>query len=201
MPSSRSKQKVPFGASDVANLAKSNPYLARLIEDAKLRNNLRTAADSSKRLYQRVADGKITPKSLLDDKKVQAEVRRTVESVRAVAEAMSEAPKRKAKKARKAGRALVIAGVGGAAAMVGSEKLRSKVLDVLFGAEEEFEYTPPAPSTPPATTTPASTPSTETPSTSTETPSTGSDADATRVGAAAPKSGSGAGGSASGSSS
>ena len=25
-----------------------------------------------------------------------------------------------------------------------SEKLRSKVLDTLFGAEEEFEYTPPA---------------------------------------------------------
>ena len=189
MPSSRKKQKVPFGAADVANMARSNPYIARLIQDAKLRNNLRTAADSSKRLYQRVVDGKITPKSLLDDKKVQAEVRKTVESVRAVAEAMSEAPKKKAKKARKAGRALVIAGVGGAAAMVGSEKLRSKVLDVLFGAEEEFEYTPPAPSTPPATTTPASTPSTET-------PSTGSDAEATRVGAAAPKSGSGAGGSA-----
>ncbi len=187
MPSRRSKQKVPFGASDVANLAKSNPYLARLIEDAKLRANLRTAADSSKRLYQRVADGKITPRSLLDDKKVQAEVRKTVESVRAVAEAMSEAPKKKAKKARKAGRALVIAGVGGAAAMVGSEKLRSKVLDVLFGAEEEFEYTPPAPSTPPATTAPAST-----------APTTESDSDATRVGAAAPQSG-GAGGSSSGS--
>ena len=25
-----------------------------------------------------------------------------------------------------------------------SEKLRSKVLDTLFGAEEEFQYTPPA---------------------------------------------------------
>ena len=32
-----------------------------------------------------------------------------------------------------------------------SEGLRSKVLDTLFGAEEEFQYTPPAPSptTPP----------------------------------------------------
>jgi len=46
----------------------------------------------------------------------------------------------------------VIAGIGGGLALVGSEKLRSKVLDTLFGKEEEFEYTPPATSapTPPA---------------------------------------------------
>jgi hypothetical protein len=34
----------------------------------------------------------------------------------------------------------VLAGVGSGAAIAGSEKLRSKVLDTLFGAEEEFEY-------------------------------------------------------------
>jgi hypothetical protein len=140
-----------FGAADVANLAKSNPYVARLIEDAKLRNNLRVAADSSKRLYQKVQKGKVSPRSLLDDKKVQADVRKTIESLRAAADALTEAPKRRAKKARRAGRAMMVAAVGGAAALVGSEKLRSKVLDVLFGAEEEFEYTPPASTTPPAT--------------------------------------------------
>jgi hypothetical protein len=145
---SRSKN---FGAADVANLAKSNPYVARLIEDAKLRNNLRVAADSSKRLYQKVQKGKVSPRSLLDDKKVQGDVRKTIESLRAAAEALTEAPKRRAKKARRAGRAMVIAAVGGGAALIGSEKLRSKVLDVLFGAEEEFEYSPPAATTPPAT--------------------------------------------------
>ena len=154
-----------FGAADVANLAKSNPYVARLIEDAKLRNNLRVAADSSKSLYQKIQKGKVSPRSLLDDKKVQADVRKTVESLRAAAEALTEAPKRKAKKARRAGRAMLIAAVGGTAALVGSEKLRSKVLDVLFGAEEEFEYTPPAtppPATPaPATPTPPATAPTE----------------------------------------
>ena len=42
--------------------------------------------------------------------------------------------------------------VGAAVALAVSEKLRSKVLDTLFGAEEEFQYTPPAgaASTPPA---------------------------------------------------
>lgn len=156
MPSRSKNQKVPFGAADVANLAKSNPYVARLIEDPKLRANLRTAADSSKRLYERVQKGKVSPRSLLDDKKVQADVRKTVESLRAALDALSEGPKRRAKKARKAGRAMLVAGVGSAAALAGSEKLRSKVLDVLFGAEEEFEYTPPAASPAPAST-PAST--------------------------------------------
>jgi hypothetical protein len=166
MSSRRKSQKVPFGAADVANLAKSNPYVARLIEDAKLRANLRTAADSSKRLYRRVSNGKVSPRSLLDDKKVQADVRKTVQSVRAVAEALTEAPRRRAKRARKAGRTMMIAVVGSGVALAGSEKLRSKVLDVLFGAEEEFEYTPPAatPSPAPAATTVADkAPTTEAP--------------------------------------
>ena len=150
MPSRRKSQKVPFGAADVANLAKTNPYVARLIEDAKLRANLRTAADSSKRLYGRVQKGKVSPRSLLDDKKVQADVRKAVESLRAAAEALTEAPKKRAKRARKAGRTMMIAVVGSGVALAGSEKLRSKVLDVLFGAEEEFEYTPPAATPPPA---------------------------------------------------
>ncbi|HET9073314.1 MAG TPA: hypothetical protein VFN48_01940 [Solirubrobacteraceae bacterium] len=38
---------------------------------------------------------------------------------------------------------LVLAGTVGALAV--SETLRSKVLDLLFGAEEEFQYTPPEP--------------------------------------------------------
>ena len=37
-------------------------------------------------------------------------------------------------------------------ALAGSEKLRTKVLDTMFGKEEEFQYTPPpsTPSTPPS---------------------------------------------------
>jgi hypothetical protein len=41
----------------------------------------------------------------------------------------------------------VIIVVGSGVVLAGSEKLRSKVLDLLFGAEEEFQYTPPANST------------------------------------------------------
>ena len=68
--------------------------------------------------------------------------------------ALAEAPKKRAKKGKRLGRKLLILGLGGAVALAGSEKLRSKVLDTLFGEEEEFEYTPP----PGVTTTPPASP-------------------------------------------
>jgi hypothetical protein len=42
------------------------------------------------------------------------------------------------------GKLLFLLVVGGIGALVLSEPLRNKALDVLFGAEEEFQYTPPA---------------------------------------------------------
>jgi hypothetical protein len=57
---------------------------------------------------------------------------------------MTKSPRRRARKGLTFGRKLMIVAVGGGLALAGSEKLRSKVLDLLFGAEEEFQYTPPA---------------------------------------------------------
>ena len=45
------------------------------------------------------------------------------------------------RKKRGKGRLLLLAIIGGAIALAASEGLRKKVLDALFGAEEEFEYT------------------------------------------------------------
>ncbi|WP_249012148.1 hypothetical protein [Conexibacter sp. DBS9H8] len=42
-------------------------------------------------------------------------------------------------------RILTLGGGAAVAALVVSESLRSKLLDALFGAEEEFQYTPPEP--------------------------------------------------------
>src|SRR5437764_209349 len=153
MPSKRKKAKaVPFNAADVASIAKANPYIQRLIEDSNLRDNVRTAIESTKSLYERLSNGKAPAKALLEDKKVQAELRSTVEAVRDAANALTEAPKKRARKGLGFGRKVMILGLGGGLALVGSEKLRSKVLDTLFGAEEEFEYTPPSsPSSPSAT--------------------------------------------------
>jgi hypothetical protein len=143
---------VPFTAADFANINKVSPYVQRLIEDARLRDNLRAALDSSKSAYGRLTNGKTPAKALLEDKKLHKDIQEAVEAVRDATTALAEAPKQRARKGLRLGRKLLVVTVAGALALAGSEKLRSKVLDTLFGAEEEFQYTPP----PASTATPAS---------------------------------------------
>jgi hypothetical protein len=155
MPSLRKKAQaaVPFTAADLANITKTNPYIQRLIEDSDLRDNVRAAIDSTKNAYERLSNGKAPHRALLEDKKLQKDLRQAAEAVRSATISLSDAPRKQARKGRRLGRKLLIVVVGGAVALAASESLRSKVLDTLFGAEEEFQYTPPAESTttPPAT--------------------------------------------------
>jgi hypothetical protein len=145
MPKRRKKAKaVPFSAADVASLAKANPYVQRLIDDADLRGNLQRAVDSTRSAFDRFSSGKTPAKALLEDKKLQTDLREALEAVRDVTTALTEGPRHQARKGRRMGRKVVVLGLGAGLALVGSEKIRSKVLDTLFGAEEEFEYTPPA---------------------------------------------------------
>jgi hypothetical protein len=143
MPSKKSKA-VPFNAADLANITKANPYIQRLLDDASLRDNVRTAIDSGKSAYDRIANGKAPAKAVLQDKKLQRDLREAYESARSAFEGLQDAPKRSRKKKGGFGRKLLLVAVGAGLALAGSEKLRSKVLDTLFGAEEEFQYTPPA---------------------------------------------------------
>lgn len=152
MPS-RSK-KLKSAAPDLSSITKANPYIQRLIEDAQLRANVQQAYESSKKAYERLTNGKAPHRALIEDRKLQADIRHVYEAVREASNALSEAPKKqKKRRGRRFGRKLLVLAIGGGLALAGSEKLRSKVLDTLFGAEEEFEYTPPAgaTSTPPAT--------------------------------------------------
>ncbi|MHB8658284.1 MAG: hypothetical protein ACYC91_10090 [Solirubrobacteraceae bacterium] len=135
---------VPFSAADVAGIAKANPYIQRVVEDPDLRENFRKAVDSTKSAYDRISSSKAPAKALIDDKKLQAELRDALEAIRDVTTALTDAPKRTAKKRMGLGRKLLIAGAGGGVALAANQGLRSKVLDMLFGAEEEFQYTPPA---------------------------------------------------------
>jgi hypothetical protein len=153
MPS-RKNVSVPFSAADMANVAKSNPYVQRLIEDPHLRENIQKAFGSSKSAYARLSDGDTSARGVLEDKKLQADLREALEAIRDAALALSEEPKKRARKGMRLGRKLAIASLGAGLALAGSEKLRSKVLDTLFGKEEEFEYTPPPP--PPSASPPAS---------------------------------------------
>ena len=61
----------------------------------------------------------------------------------------AEAPEKPKKKKKKcpARRLLFLLVVGGAGALVLSEDVRNKALDALFGSEEEFQYSPPEPTT------------------------------------------------------
>lgn len=64
----------------------------------------------------------------------------------AVAPAASEPRKGRRKKVRfGVGKLMLVGGLAGGGAIAASKGLRAKVLDLLFGAEEEFEYAPPTP--------------------------------------------------------
>jgi len=131
--------------SEAASSLRSNPYVQRLIEDEELRANIREAFESARDAYSRIANGK-GPQALMDDKKVQKDLRKAAESMREASEQLRGKRRRKSR----IGRLLVIALIGAALALLLSEELRKAVLDRLFGAEEEFEYTSttsPAPET------------------------------------------------------
>ena len=131
-----------------AALAEANTFIKRLVDDPELRDAVGRAIESSRNVYERVANTKKASK-LLDDKKLQADAIDAVDAIRTVTLALTggKATKKSRKSKKKGGarKLLLLTGVGGGAALVASEGLRSKVLDVLFGAEEEFEYSPPPP--------------------------------------------------------
>jgi hypothetical protein len=126
-------------AADLYSTARENPYVQRLIEDEELRDNLRDAFEAARGAYGRATgNGKGTVKAVTSDKKVQKDLRTAAESLREASEQL-KAPKKR-KKSR-LGRLILFALIGGAIALVVSEDARKAVLDTLFGAEEEFEYT------------------------------------------------------------
>jgi O-phosphoseryl-tRNA(Cys) synthetase len=126
-------------AQKAAMQARANPYLRRIAEDEDLRQNLYDAYDSVRKAYSRLSNGKSPTKQIFDDKKFQKEVKNAASNVRDASVALREAPKRKGGLSLK--RVLLVGAVGTGVALAVSEGLRKKVLDTLFGAEEEFEYT------------------------------------------------------------
>jgi hypothetical protein len=134
-------------AGDTAKSVASNPYVRRLLEDEELRQNIRVAFEAAKDAYARMSNGKGPAKAILDDKKVHRDLSTAAESFKDAADAIRG---RRSGGGFGLGKALLVGIVGAALVLILSEDARNAVLDRLFGAEEEFEYT--------STTTPAQEP-------------------------------------------
>jgi hypothetical protein len=126
-------------AQKAALKARYNPYVQRVIEDDDLRENLMEAYEAARDAMNRLSNGKSPTKQVFDDKKLQKDVKTASANLRDVAVALREAPR--SQRSGGLGRLLLVGIVGGGLALALSEGLRKKVLDALFGAEEEFEYT------------------------------------------------------------
>jgi hypothetical protein len=125
-------------AADLYSAARDNPYVQRLIEDDDLRDSLRNALEAARGAYGRATgNGKGAVKAVTSDRKVQKDLRTAAESLRDASDQLRAPRKRKSRLGRLILFAIVAAGV----ALVLSEDARKTVLDALFGAEEEFEYT------------------------------------------------------------
>ncbi|MET0751267.1 MAG: hypothetical protein ABWZ43_09420 [Solirubrobacterales bacterium] len=132
-------------ARDVVGSAADNQYLRRLMEDEDLRDSVRDAFEAARDAYDRLSSNGSVIDTAIDDKKLHKDLKETAESLRDASNRL-----RGQEKKRHWGRLILIGVAGAMLALVISEDLRKAVLDKLFGAEEEFEYT--------STTTPAPAP-------------------------------------------
>jgi hypothetical protein len=126
----------------MATAARSNRYVQRLIEDKELRESLRGAYSAARSAYGRMNNGK-APKALLQDRRLQRELAEAAGALREATDALMEPPGRARRSRRRKGRlgrSLALLIVGAALALVLNKDLRSKVLDLVFGSEEEFSY-------------------------------------------------------------
>jgi hypothetical protein len=128
-------------AQAAAMKARANPYVQRLWEDEDLRANIADAYESARKAYARLNHGKSPTKQIFDDKKLQKDIKNAANSFKDASVSLREAPKKKKKKRGGGlGKVLLIGIASAGIALAVSEGLRKKVLDSLFGAEEEFEY-------------------------------------------------------------
>ena len=126
-------------AQKAALKARYNPYVQRVVDDEDLRQNIVQAYESSRDAFARLSNGKSPSKQIFENRKLQKDVKKAAENFRDASVALHEAPKKQ--RSGGFGRILLLGLVGGGLALALSEGLRKKVLDALFGAEEEFEYT------------------------------------------------------------
>jgi hypothetical protein len=139
----------PQKARAAAEGAWGNKYVQRVVTDDELRENVRIALDNARSAYGRLTNGKAATKVVMDDKKFQKDIKQAAEALKDAGTALRKGPQRKRRGGF--GKLLLLGIVGAGLAIALSEDLRNKVLDALFGKEEEFDYTSsPSPASPSA---------------------------------------------------
>jgi len=138
MAKTKKAAKAASAAGGAYTAARSNEYVQRLVDDEELRDNLRDALNAARNAYGRVSgNGKGPVKAVTTDKKVQRDLRTAADSLREASDQLRGGKKKKSK----FGRLLLFGAVAGGVTLAVSEGARKAVMDKLFGAEEEFEYT------------------------------------------------------------
>lgn len=124
--------------TDAAEQAKDSDLVHKLLDDPNVRQqaskalqSLQNRAEDIQKTQQKIS--KKAEKKLKKAEKKQAELAEQIEAAKP-----AEKPKKKRHPVRKL---LFVATLGAVVALVVSEDARKAVLDGLFGAEEEFEYT------------------------------------------------------------
>jgi hypothetical protein len=125
-------------AGEAARAAQRNRYLQRLVQDEELRGSLLAAYGAARSAYGRMSNGKPATQALFEDRKLQRELKQAANALREASSALRNPPKRRRRGG--IGRSLLLIAIAGLLALALNEGLRSKVLDLLFGAEEEFDY-------------------------------------------------------------
>jgi hypothetical protein len=145
----RRTSKISDKIGDTAWAAQGERYVQRLLEDEQLRARLLGAYASARSAYGRLSNGKGPTHALFEDPKLQQELIDAATALREASASLLEAGSTKPEppKRRRRRRTLRLLIVGGVLALALSADLRKRVLDLMFGAEETFDYS--------STTTPA----------------------------------------------
>jgi hypothetical protein len=123
--------------------------LQRLLDDEALRATLLGAYASARSAYGRLSNGKGPTHALFEDPKLQRELINAANALREASASLKEPMPKPKRRRRRGRRGLMLIVVGAVLAVALSSDLRKRVLDMVFGAEETFDYSSTtAPATP-----------------------------------------------------
>ena len=132
-------------AAAAAQAAKENPYLQRVIQDDELRDNMVVAFEAARNAYapaeQRQVPDEEPHRGQEAAREPEALRRRAARRVRGAARRAQARDAEEEAQGRPRPRSCSSRSSAARSRIAVSEGLRNKVLDALFGAEEEFDYT------------------------------------------------------------